>query len=127
MSLEFDALDLEGKRILVVEDDYVQATILADAIQRRGGHVSGPVPNVATALKIIEEEGLPDAAVLDISLGDEASFPIAAVLHDKGVPILFVSGYDDWFLPDDLDNIAVYEKPMDPQNVVRLLIPLRRG
>ncbi|WP_158874025.1 response regulator [Antarcticirhabdus aurantiaca] len=125
--MAFEAQNLEGKRILVVEDDYIQATSLAEAIQHRGGHVIGPVSDVATALEIIAKEGLPDVAVLDISLGDEASFPVAARLREHGVPMLFVTGYDDWFMPDDLDDIAVYQKPMDAENVVRLLLPLRRG
>ncbi|WAJ27893.1 response regulator [Antarcticirhabdus aurantiaca] len=127
MSFAFEAQNLEGKRILVVEDDYIQATSLADAIQRRGGHVIGPVPDVATALELVEKEGLPDAAVLDISLGDEASFAVSTCLREHGVPMLFVTGYDDWFMPNELDDIAVCQKPMDAENILRLLLPLRRG
>lgn len=32
-------------------------------------------------------------AILDISLGGRRSFPVAALLHERGVKIIFASGY----------------------------------
>ncbi len=63
-----------------------------------------------------------DGALLDIKLGEGLSFPIAEALRKRGVPVIFITGYDNWFVPDELDEIPLYRKPMDPENVVRLLM-----
>ncbi len=122
MTLHLEPVGLGGKRILIVEDDYILAMSMSQAIQEYGGHVVGPVPSIEAALRFIEEEGQPDAAVLDIRLGEDTSFPLAAALREKGVPLFFVTGFDDWFLPQELDDVPVYQKPTDPENVVRLLM-----
>ncbi|WP_193227610.1 response regulator [Aureimonas psammosilenae] len=120
MTITGDFTDLDGKRVLIVEDEYFIAVEMVEAVRRAGGIPLGPAPDVGQALTIASGEGV-DAAVLDIRLGDETSFPIARVLEDRGVPVVFVTGYDDWFIPNDLDDVPVYRKPTDPDNVVRLL------
>ncbi len=113
--------DLKGRRILVVEDEYFFAAEMALAVRNAGGEVLGPVPDLAAALRIVAEDTAIDGALLDISLGEETSFPIAKILKARGIPVLFITGYDSWFLPDELDDVPTYQKPEDADNVVRLL------
>ena len=47
-----------------------------------------------------------DFAILDMTLGRDASFPIADVLARKGVPFLFVSGYGRESLPKRIANAS---------------------
>ncbi|WP_161992693.1 response regulator [Aureimonas leprariae] len=117
---------LSGKGVLVVEDDYLLAEEMADAVRSAGGIALCPVPNVEGAMAIIASAQV-DAAVLDINLGSETSFPVAKALKSRGIRVVFVTGYDDWMLPDDLTDVPIYRKPADPDNVVRLLFkPERR-
>jgi DNA-binding response OmpR family regulator len=125
MPIAGDFTGLAGKNVLVVEDDYFMADEMAEAVRRAGGIALGPVPEVEGAMAIIASTKV-DAAVLDIRLGDELSFPLAQALREKGIPVVFVTGYDDWFLPNGLDDVPVYRKPADPDNVVRLLFEPRR-
>ncbi|GGD90737.1 hypothetical protein GCM10011390_06830 [Aureimonas endophytica] len=120
MAMERDFTDLAGKRVLIVEDEHFLAEEMAQAVRNVGGIVLGPVADVESALRIVEEGGV-DASILDIRLGDDTSFPIASALKETGVPVIFVTGYDDWFIPNDLDDIPVHRKPTDPDNVVRVL------
>ncbi|WP_161992875.1 response regulator [Aureimonas leprariae] len=120
-----DFADLAGKRVLVVEDEYFLATEMAAAVRKAGGTALGPVPDVEAAMAIVEAERV-DAAVLDVRLGDETSFPVAQALKAKGVQVVFVTGYDDWYLPADLDDVPVYRKPADPDEVVRVLLDPKR-
>lgn len=39
---------------------------------------------------------------------------------------VFVTGYEDWFMPSDLDDVPVERKPSDPENVIRGLFRVRR-
>jgi CheY-like chemotaxis protein len=66
---------MPGCRVLVVEDNYLIGIDLADMLELAGAKVAGPVVSVADALNAIDS--LPDAATLDVQLGEETSFPIA--------------------------------------------------
>ena len=82
--------ELAGRRVLVVEDDYFLASDLAGVLNRAGVDVVGPVGTVRDAFGALDL--LPDAATLDVQLGDETSFPIADELARRGVPFVFATG-----------------------------------
>jgi len=88
------AQPLKNMRILVVEDDYLVATAIADELTSRGAMVIGPVATVDDALEaVVTAEA--DMAVLDIRLRQELVFPLADYLAERGIPYLFQSGCDD--------------------------------
>src|SRR5260370_29853158 len=86
--------DLRGLRILVVEDNFLVAEDLRELLTRRGCDVVGPAPRVEQGLSLVGEGRL-HGAVLDINLGSENCFPIAAALSERSVPFVFLTGYDD--------------------------------
>lgn len=112
--------NLNGHRILVVEDEYFIADDLTRALQRRGAEVIGPVPDLAAGLELARREQL-DGAVLDVNLGGDMSYPIADALDARGVPFLFTTGYDDWALSSDYRGICRIEKPFDINVVLTAL------
>lgn len=83
---------LQGKRILVVEDEGLIAMLIGDAILDEGGVVVGPAPNLDRALALARDEGI-DAAVLDCNLAGQLSDPVADILVTRGIPFLFATGY----------------------------------
>jgi DNA-binding response OmpR family regulator len=82
----------EKKRILVVEDDYLIASLLVNILRSAGWEVIGPVGRLVEAVETAAREGF-DAAVLDVNLGGEAVYPVAEVLSARNVPFLFLTGY----------------------------------
>ena len=111
---------LEGRRILVVEDDYMIAQDVADRLEREGADVIGPAPSVAAGLQLIEKGGV-DAAILDVNLGQKNSFPIAQELQARGVPFLFSTGYNSADIPSEWQHVAVSMKPLRIVDVTKLL------
>lgn len=114
---------LAGRRILVVEDEYLIAVEVKRWLQAAGAEVIGPVPSVAQALDLIEDDNL-SAALLDINLGDgDRVYPVADRLDAAGVPYLFATG-------DVRVSDAAYrdrprlEKPYLEDEVVRSLTKL---
>src|SRR4051794_18564375 len=86
---------LRGRRLLVVEDEYLIAASLARELEGRGAEVVGPAGSVRDALALVEAEGdRLDGAVLDINLRDERVYPVADALVARGVPFIFLTGYD---------------------------------
>src|SRR5690349_13470992 len=88
---------LTDKRILTVEDEYMLAQELALFLEQHGATVVGPVGTVQAALGLATREAV-DAAVLDVNLRSQLVYPVADALIERGVPVVFVTGYDELLL-----------------------------
>ena len=89
---------LEGIRVLVVEDEFLVATLIEEMLQSAGCVVSGPIARVAEALDAVDHESY-DAAVLDVNLGGDRIDPVADALSRQHIPFMFVTGYNTGGLP----------------------------
>ena len=90
-------------------------------MEAAGVTVLGPAPSVAKALRLIEGARL-DAAVLDVNLGQENSFPIAHALEAKGIPFLFSTGYNSGDIPAEWGHVTVALKPLRIGAVAEMLV-----
>lgn len=83
---------LEGMCILLVEDEAIIGLDLRKCLQSSGAQVTGPVPTLVKALAASETLTF-DCAILDLKIigGDIA--PVADLLCEKGVPIVFHTGH----------------------------------
>ncbi len=112
---------LEGKRILVVEDEYMIAHDIVHELEALGATVAGPCATVPRALKVLAD-GLPlDAAVLDVSLRDRLVYEVADRLIDRGVPVMFSTGFDAIAIPPRYQTVPRCEKPVPPGTVGALV------
>ena len=87
---------LRGRRLLVVEDNYIVAADITLALEERGVEVIGPAGSVGVALKLIAEQNPIDGAVLDVDLRGQRVYPVADALRDAGIPFVFTTGYDEF-------------------------------
>jgi DNA-binding LytR/AlgR family response regulator len=114
---------LAGKRLLVVEDEYMIASDLTWTLEDAGAEVVGPAATVADALELVEKNGLRlDGAVLDINVGDERVYPVADALARLDVPFVLSTGYDETAIPPAYADIPRCEKPVDKLKLMRLLL-----
>ena len=113
-----EAHALAGLTLLVVEDDYLVAKEVASVLQEHGANVLGPVPDAARARALVGP-GVPDCALLDINLKGQMVFDLADELVERGVPLVFTTGYDASFLPVHLRLMPCLRKPIDPRELVR--------
>jgi CheY-like chemotaxis protein len=84
---------LQGRRILVVEDEAAVSLMLEDLLTAAGAIVVGPAVDTATAVALATAEPI-DCAVIDYALVGGTSLPAADALLSRGIPFLFASGYD---------------------------------
>ena len=111
---------MPGRSVLVVEDDYFLADAMTRALRAGGAEVVGPAPSVATAIRLLRTRN-PDAAVLDVNLGEETAFPVADALATDGVPFLFVTAADKSMRPTRHGAVPWLSKPVEPLMAVREL------
>jgi DNA-binding response OmpR family regulator len=110
-------LDLNGKRVLIVEDDYLTAQCLSHAIADNGFTVVGPVDTADRAVRLIGHEP-PDGALLDVRLRKGSAVEVAKVLQERGVPFVVMSGYSRDTLPLELKKAPFVAKPMSESELV---------
>lgn len=116
---------LKGLQVLVVEDTFLVALDLSDQLTESGCAVIGPAASVEQALKQIDGIAL-DGAVLDVNLRGERSFPIAELLASRGIPFLFLTGYDSaTVFPDAFQNTPRLPKPVDTQALTEAVARFR--
>ena len=112
---------LAGRRILIVEDDYLLAEEMARDFAGRGAEVLGPVPDLDRAFALLDARAEIHAALLDIDLQGQKVFPLASELKRRDIPFVFTTGYDRAAIPADYRDVPHLEKPLDAARVVRTL------
>ncbi len=83
---------LQGKRILLVEDEVIIAMMLEDMIMKLNGVAVGPATNLKVGIDLARTEAF-DAAVLDVNLGDGTSTDVANILAERQIPFILATGY----------------------------------
>ena len=111
---------LSGCRILVVEDAYYLAMDVARTIRDAEGEVVGPFSNAQDALTALAQSA-PDTAVLDVNLGEGASFEVAHALSARSIPFVFFTGYDQSAIPGEFANVPRLEKPVANSRILEML------
>src|SRR3712207_5045929 len=112
---------LQGRRILVVEDEYMMADDLRRDLEKAGAEVVGPVPSVADALRLMAQADILDGAILDVNLRGEKAYLVADALRERGVPFVLATGYEQWALPEAYKDVPRCDKPIDLRHLARAL------
>ena len=102
---------LNGRRVLVVEDESLVAMLLETILEDLGCEVIGPAATVEEAVALIRGDAGLDAALLDVNVGGQPVFPAAEALAERDVPFLFASGYGAAGLPDRWAGRPTIQKP----------------
>jgi DNA-binding LytR/AlgR family response regulator len=103
-----DITDLAGRRILIVEDEYLIAEDLAAYFSQLGCEILGPAGSVSEGFRLLEAA---EIAVLDIALRNQTVFPLAEALLARGVPFVFFTAFASIGVPSRLASVRRFVKP----------------
>jgi len=112
-------------RVLIVEDEIINAMALAEVIPGWGGSVVDMVTSSEDAIRVAETAS-PDVVLMDISIHGATDGVGAAreITSRLGIPVIFMTGYDD----DEtigaaaaLKPLAILLKPLDVNRLKELL------
>jgi PAS domain S-box-containing protein len=112
----------EKPRVLLVEDEALVAMMIQDTLAEFGFQVFGPVSTASGALAAARESHF-DAAVLDINLGDGLVYTVAEILEKRGVPFVFVTGYDADSIDSRFSGVPVLQKPIERDMLQKIFLP----
>ncbi|TAL00969.1 MAG: response regulator, partial [Rhodospirillaceae bacterium] len=103
---------LVGKRILVVEDEHLISMLVREMLAELGVGVVGPVNTLNDGFAAVQSEFL-DGAILDLNLRGQQTYALAEVLTRRGVPFVFMTGYDSDTVDGRYLHIPVLQKPIE--------------
>jgi CheY-like chemotaxis protein len=101
---------LRGRRVLVVEDQYLIADEMRRTVERLGGQVLGPVSTLDGALSLAVRGGL-DLALLDVDLHGSEIYPAADELMSIA-PVIFTTGFERDAMPPGYRDLPRLDKPV---------------
>src|SRR5436190_19590752 len=110
MAIEEHPLDLAGLRAFVVEDEALVLLTLEDMLADLGCQVVVSTQHVEQALRLAPGAAVA-IALLDVNVGGVRIDPVAQVLAARGIPIVFVTGYEALALPAGVERAAQVAKP----------------
>jgi CheY-like chemotaxis protein len=110
-----------GQRVLLVEDEALVAMMIQDWLTEAGHSVIGPISRASEALQAATEADY-DAAILDINLGDGMAYPVADIVAKRGVPFVFVTGYEADTIDDRFGHVPILQKPIERQMLQGLFL-----
>ena len=102
---------LQGRRVLVIEDESLVAMLLETILDDMGCTVVGPESNIDDGLIAATTEASLDAALLDVNVAGREVFPVAEALKARGVPFVFSTGYGEAGLPEHWRGNPTIQKP----------------
>jgi two-component SAPR family response regulator len=116
-------LNLAGLRAFVVEDEALVLLTLEDMLADLGCQVVVSAQHVEEALRLAPDAAV-DVALLDVNVGGVRIDPVAQVLAGRGIPIVFVTGYEALTLPPGIEQATRVAKPFQ---ATHLAAGLRRA
>ncbi|WP_276485566.1 sigma-54-dependent transcriptional regulator [Paraflavitalea pollutisoli] len=83
------------KKVLIVEDEFIEATNLERLLVKAGYEVAGIAKSVPVALAMLDQDS-PDFVLVDIYLkGPQTGIELARSLRTRNIPFLFISANSD--------------------------------
>lgn len=117
---------LAGLTVLLVEDEPLIALDVRSTLEDCACIVLDECSGVAAALKLIDTNRI-DIAVLDLNIHKEHTLAVADALMARGVPFVWLSGYNRDFLPEPYRVHPFVGKPFVKHHLLTAMTDAHRG
>jgi CheY-like chemotaxis protein len=120
--VDIDYARIRQRRILVLEDEPLIAMMTSRIVQELDAVVVGPFATVREAGDTLNNPL--DAALLDVNIGGQMVYGLAADLERRGVPIVFITGYHAGAIEPRFSAAPVLTKPVERDELAACLTRL---
>ena len=102
--------ELQGCKVMVVEDEPLEAIDYCDRLTEAGAEIVGPFSLVSEALDAVGKQSV-DVALLDYALADQNSEELQTALETRDIPFVVLTGYPRVLVRRD-NHQVVLSKPI---------------
>ncbi len=108
-------------RALVAEDSAPVLMSLELLLEQSGVEIVGAAATVA-GMCDLARTAVADLAIVDVNLNGEMVFPAADLLVERGVPVIFTTGYaPEKMFPARFLALPILQKPYDPDALLAFI------
>lgn len=123
MTMRNSTSALAGLRVFIAEDEFHVLWLIEDMLAELGCAIADSASSVGAALdKAATTEA--QIAVLDVNLDGKAVFPVAQILRERGIPIVFSTGYGIDGIEAEWKTWPVIQKPFAIERLESVLTHL---
>ncbi len=108
---------VSGMKVFIVEDESLVAMQLEDMLADIGCEVIGLAMKIERALDTIERLPAIQIAILDVNIGGHKVYPVAARLRERGIPLVFATGYGREGVESEWQCYPILQKPYTTEQV----------
>ena len=83
---------LNGRRVLLVEDDPLVVDTIRDMVQEAGGELAASAATISEARRLLRADAAFDVALLDVNLADGEGTPLIDGLKARRIPVVVYTG-----------------------------------
>lgn len=103
-------VDFTGLRVLVVEDEGAIALLIEDMLLDLGCEIAATAAELGKACELARAAQI-DFAILDLNLAGASALPVAQILRERGIPLMFSTGYGTSAVSASFDSYPIVAKP----------------
>ena len=109
------------RRAMIAEDSLLILVALEMLLEQHAIRIAGQASTIAEARALVDIGNF-DIATLDINLHDEMVFPAADLLCQRGIPVIFTTGYAPGEMrPARFAHVPIIQKPYDAEALMVLV------
>jgi DNA-binding response OmpR family regulator len=86
--------------------------MVVDMLEELGHTVAWEAGRIDQALQLAQSTDF-DIAILDVNLDGKAVTPVAELISERGLPIIFATGYGAAGLPEEFKDRPALQKPFE--------------
>jgi DNA-binding response OmpR family regulator len=115
-----------GARVLLLEDDALINMSTTSVLEEFGCRVQSFL-HMEPCLRAASAEPF-DVAVLDVNVSGGRSYPVADRLRARGIPVVFLTGYESEAIDNSWRQLPTCRKPCSPDGLRAALVEaMHRG
>jgi CheY-like chemotaxis protein len=112
--------------IFLLEDDALIRMMLVGMLEELGHRVIAEAGSLRDAETLAQTTEF-DLALLDINIAGDNVAPVAAIVAQRGLPLLFVTGYVASGMPEGFEDRPMIQKPFVLSNLAVAIELALRG
>ena len=112
-------MTLSNRKVLILEDELIIAFALEDMLADLGAEVLMASSLEEAFAQLAESEV--SLAVLDVNVHGAKSYPVAEQLVERGIPMIFATGYGDAEHPPHFAGAPTLTKPYSRQQLAQAI------
>jgi CheY-like chemotaxis protein len=107
-------MSTKSLKVFLIEDEAMIRMMEVDMLEELGHYIAAEAGHLDKAIELARSTDF-DLAILDVNLDGKNITPVAELIHARGLPIIFATGYGAAGVPEEFRDRPTLQKPFELQ------------